>query len=308
MPKEDDLSTRTITGSQTQLLALIAALATGGVAYRLIVQHHLEQTSLLFIGLPSLLAVILVLAPPARSLPGGVLRGITLFLLLSGPVLGEGFVCVLMAAPIFLAVGLIVALLIQASKRRDERRTALSCCLLVLILPMSLEGTTGTLSFNRFERVSQSALVAGTPADVQARMAQSPRLDLKLPPYLRMGFPHPTSAIGAGLSPGDLRRIHFEGGEGKPGDLVFRVAASTPTSARFVVESDGCEGMHSIGHWVTLREADVSWTPIDAHHTRVTWQLAYERRLDPAWYFGPWERYAGRLAARYLIDANAGPR
>lgn len=84
MPKEDDLSTRTITGSQTQLLALIAALVTGGIAYRLIVHHHLEQTSLLFIGLPSLLAAVLVLAPPAKSLPGGVLRGITLFLP-SGP-------------------------------------------------------------------------------------------------------------------------------------------------------------------------------------------------------------------------------
>ena len=41
--------------------------------------------------------------------------------------------------------------------------------------------------------------------------------------------------------------------------------------------------------------------------TQVTWTLAYERALDPAWYFGPWERYATRLAAGYLIDAVARP-
>jgi len=305
MPEEDALATpRTITSSQKRLLTLIAALVIGSIAYRLLILHHLEQTSLLFIGLPALMAAVLTLAPPAKSFAGGVLRGITLFLLLSGPVLGEGFICVIMAAPIFLGVGLLIVLLIGVS----ERRNTVGCCLLILLVPMSLEGTTDTLSFNRFDRVSQTAIVPGTPEQVHDRMAQSPRLDLKLPAYLRMGFPHPTSAIGAGLTPGDFRRIHFEGGEGKPGDLVFRVATSTPTSARFVVESDGCEGMHSIGHWVTLREAEVHWTLIDTQHTQVTWQLSYERRLDPAWYFGPWERYAGRLAARYLIEANAGPQ
>src|SRR5260370_36007495 len=36
---------------------------------------------------------------------------------------------------------------------------------------------------------------------------------------------------------------------------------------------------------------------LDAHHTRVNWTLHFERRLDPAWYFRPWERYATHLAA-----------
>jgi hypothetical protein len=41
--------------------------------------------------------------------------------------------------------------------------------------------------------------------------------------------------------------------------------------------------------------------------TRVTWTLRYRRGLDPAWYFGPWERYAVRLAAAYLIESVATP-
>ena len=41
--------------------------------------------------------------------------------------------------------------------------------------------------------------------------------------------------------------------------------------------------------------------------TRVTWTLRYRRGLDPAWYFGPMEQYAARLAAGYLIDTVATP-
>jgi hypothetical protein len=42
--------------------------------------------------------------------------------------------------------------------------------------------------------------------------------------------------------------------------------------------------------------------------TRVNWTIHYQRRLDPAWYFGPAERAAVGVAADYLIDALATPR
>ena len=37
------------------------------------------------------------------------------------------------------------------------------------------------------------------------------------------------------------------------------------------------------------------------------WTLRYKRLLDPAWYFGPWERYAVKLTADYLIQTVATP-
>jgi hypothetical protein len=39
----------------------------------------------------------------------------------------------------------------------------------------------------------------------------------------------------------------------------------------------------------------------------VTWSLRYRRMLDPAWYFGPMQRYANQLTAGYLIDTLATP-
>ena len=57
-----------------------------------------------------------------------------------------------------------------------------------------------------------------------------------------------------------------------------------------------------IAHWLDWQEADVGWEETTPRRTRVTWTLRYTRRLDPAWYFGPWERYAVGLTAGYLTD------
>jgi len=60
-------------------------------------------------------------------------------------------------------------------------------------------------------------------------------------------------------------------------------------------------------NFLDWRESIVAWEPIDAQTTKVMWTLNYRRGLDPAWYFGPMERYAVRLAAGYLIETVATP-
>jgi hypothetical protein len=52
-----------------------------------------------------------------------------------------------------------------------------------------------------------------------------------------------------------------------------------------------------IAHWLKWRGVSIAWSPIDRDHTRLQWTMEYRRQLDPAWYFGPVERYAVRLAA-----------
>ena len=59
------------------------------------------------------------------------MKGLTLFLLLSGPLLGEGFICILMASPLFYLVGLIVGAVLDWS--REKRRTNITYLLLILI-------------------------------------------------------------------------------------------------------------------------------------------------------------------------------
>jgi hypothetical protein len=60
-------------------------------------------------------------------------------------------------------------------------------------------------------------------------------------------------------------------------------------------------------HWLSWRSAEVRWRAVPGG-TEVRWTLRYRRRLDPAWYFAPLERYGVRLAAGYLIETLATPR
>ncbi len=286
--------------SQWSLIFLILAASVGSVMYRLIVEHRLEQSAELFVGIPTVLALILAMTPKAGTVKGGIMKGLTLALLLSGPLLGEGFGCILYASPIFYLVGLLIGAIVDW--QRNKKKTTVSCLLLIL-LPMSIEGSSARLSFNREEIVRASQVANASEREVQIALSHSPRTDLPLPFYLRIGFPRPTEAHGDGLEVGDTRMIHFAHGEGHPGDLLLRVEESRPGYIRFSGVSD-----HSkIAHWLDWKSSEVEWTALDAQHTRVNWTIHFTRRLDPAWYFRPWERYATRLAAEYLIQANATP-
>jgi hypothetical protein len=95
----------------------------------------------------------------------------------------------------------------------------------------------------------------------------------------------------------------LDGQEPAPGDLVLELVEQAPHAVAWRAVSDTTH----MTHFLNWRGASVEWQALDAGTTRVTWTLRYRRGLDPAWYFGPWERYAMRLAAGYLIDAVATP-
>ncbi|HLX06859.1 MAG TPA: hypothetical protein VKY89_03240 [Thermoanaerobaculia bacterium] len=285
------------------LIGIFLATAAASCMYRLLVWHHLEQTSALFIGIPTVLAILLALTPAAGTLEGIVLKGVSFALLFAGIFLGEGFICLVMAAPLFFGIALVVALMIRILRQRRRRRPdAAALGLIVLVFaPMSFEGVSDRLSWPRQEQVVSQRLLSATPGEIGSRLAQAPRFERPLPAFLRLGFPRPDGATGAGLRIGDRRVIHFSGGEGKPGDLVLEVVAAGPGLLRYRAVSDTTH----IAHWLTWEESEVRWRQTGARTVEVRWLLRYRRDLDPAWYFRPWERFAVRLAASYLIDSLA---
>jgi hypothetical protein len=280
-------------------------MTAGSIIYRILVHEKLEQTSVLFIGIPAVLAAIVVLTPRAGTTIGMTLKGITICLLMSGILLGEGFICILMASPLFYLVGTLIAVAADyAGKKAKERQRRAICLVLLAFLPMSLEGVSDPLSFDRHETVQVDRIVPASAAEVERALGQTPEFDQALPLYLRLGFPRPIHAEGSGNSPGDRRIIDFAGGEGRPGRLVLEVADHKPGMISFRALSDTSH----ISHWLDWNEAVVSWDEIAPSCTRLRWTLRFTRRLDPAWYFAPWERYAARLAAGYLIDTVVAPR
>jgi hypothetical protein len=291
-----------ISPAQWGVIALVIALTSEALLYRYLRHERLGQSAAMFVGIPAILAIVLALTPKAKSVTGGILKGITLGLLIVAPLLGEGFLCILIASPLFYVVGIVIGLIVDSS--RKKRAATLSCVSLVLV-PMCLEGVVPQLTRNRVEVVEVARLVDAPASAVETALSQSPNLETPLPRYLRIGFPRPLEAHGAGLTLGSTRTIHFAGAEGDPpGDLVVRVEERGPGFVRLETVSDASK----LTQWIRWDSSEVRWFSVDATHTQVVWRIAFERQLDPAWYFTPWERAAVRDAASYMIAANATPK
>ncbi len=215
---------RRIEPAQWWVIALAIAFMAGSVLYRYLTHSPYGHSAAMFIGIPAVLAILLALTPKAKSVTGGILKGITLALLVIAPLLGEGYLCILFAAPLFYAVGLLVGIPVDVMRNRDRDGRTLSC-IVVLLLPMSLEGVAPELAFDRHQVIEVSRVVNAPAAIVEDALARSPRLDTRLPRFLRIGFPHPVTARGSGLAIGSERSILFSGAEGDPpGYLVMRVS------------------------------------------------------------------------------------
>lgn len=289
------------------VVAVAIVFMVGGILYRTLVTHQpLGGTSLMFVGIPLVLAVLLAIAPPAKTATGAIIFGITLVLLVLAPVMGEGYLCILFASPLFYGLGAAVGKGIDAIRKIEDnrRKNQVRCVGLVLLLPMCLEGVFPATTIPRGQTVEMTRVEDASAAEVEQALGQSPRIDLMLPRFLRIGFPRPLAAYGGGLTVGDVRRIHFSGAEGDPeGDLVMRVTEREPGFVRFETVRDASK----LTQWIAWEASDVQWRAVDATHTQVTWRIEFARELDPAWYFTPWERLAVREAAGYLIAANATP-
>lgn len=291
--------------SRWKLIGVIAVFATGSITYRLLKSQHLQQTSALFIGLPAILAILLAMTGPAKSATGVILKGMTVLLLLSGILLGEGFICIVMAAPLFYLVAFIIGQIVDGMHKREERRikTRLYGLILLPFLSLSVEGVHSSLSFARNEEIVVERIIPASAEAVERSLSSMPDFEKPLPPFLRLRFPRPEATWGEGLAPGAYRAVRFTKEDEPPGILVVRVTERSPGFVRFQAESDTT----MIAHWLDWQSADVRWQSVSPEATRVRWTLRYARRLDPAWYFGPWERYAVRLAAGYMIEAAASP-
>lgn len=294
--------------AQRATVGLAAALAVGMLGYRAVMGAGLDQTAALFVGLPAVLAITVAFTPPARTVTGLILKTMTLGMLLSGILLGETLVCILVAAPLVYLVGIAIGVPIDVSRRRGARgRPARGPLAVVgLVLIAGLEGVAPGFEFPAAGSVTVTRQVDAAPQAVAAALAATPRFEEPLPLRLRVGFPHPVAASGSGLRVGDRRQVIFVGddhhGATHVGALQLQVVESEPGRVVFAVMEDDTR----VAHWLRWSRAEVTWEAAGSG-TQVSWTSEYERQLAPAFYFHPLQHQAARLATGYLIDVAATP-
>ncbi|MEU7856058.1 hypothetical protein [Nonomuraea sp. NPDC049141] len=274
------------------LAGVLGALFAAMLLYRVLHEGHLEQTALFYVGIPAVIAITVALTARARSTTGMVMASITVALALAGPLLGEGIVCLVMAAPLFYLVGAIVGLFID-SGRRGDGNGRMNLFLAPLLIAAMLEGTAASLP--RDNEVSVTRPIGTT--DVERALAAEPRFGPMESWFLALGFPRPLRAEGTGLAVGDTRKIFFTprrslgiGAPLEPRSMTLRVSERSPGRVVFAVVADT-----TVARWMDLRRATFDWRGGELKLT-----LGYRRTFDPGWYFGPLQRYAVSEAAGYL--------
>lgn len=285
------------------LLALFAAV----LGYEITHAGGLDQTALFYVGLPAVIALVVVLTVRPRSIIGTAMATVTVGLALAGPLLREGLVCLIMAAPLFYLVAFGIGWAL------DRRRSGLGALAVVpLLLAASLEGVGGIEYLPRADEGRAERIVAAAPLDVAAALAAEPDYAVPESSFLStVPFPRPRSAAGTGISVGDRRVIEFDprrtlgiGTRPTPRSMALEVTESRVDASGgrvvFTVVGDT-----TLARWLDLRSAEVAWTAAE-DGTEVAWTLRYERTFDPSWYFGPLQKYAMDEAAGYLLDTFDG--
>ncbi len=278
------------------LIGLLLVLVSAMVLSKILNHYNLEQTAALFIGIPLLLAIGFSLIP-AETPTGLTTKWTMVALMLSGPVLKEGFICIIMASPLILGFAAMVGALFEHTEEDGSMRSYL----ILLLLPMAFEGTTDGFSFDRNETVVVEREVALTARQIEWRLANAPFIEKPLPLFLQLGFPVPTEVSGTGLEPGATRQVWFEGSK-RSGALVMELESR---GGNFVFFKKVKDDSH-IAHWMSWESNRTEWTKTSQGTYRVKSTIRFRRELDPYWYFAPLQRFAVGLAGKHFLETYLG--
>lgn len=279
--------------NKTKLYIIVGILMVASLAFRLLNDVHLEQSSILFIGLPSLITILLIkYSKTPKSIYGLVFKVITLFLLMSCILFGEGIVCILFMSPIFYGVSALIIFIYNYLKKRNKTYSIAIIPIIIL-----LAQPFGIKSKHNLQTVETSKVFSRNISIHE--LNKQPDFMLNYPSFFKLGFPKPLNIKGKGIDKGTVRDIQFESYTKGIGTLSLEVSKKTDDEIIFKVISDNTH----INHWLTWKEIKVEFQKINESQTKVIWTSSYTCDLGPQWYFEPLEEYAVEIMNAHLINS-----
>ena len=246
-------------------------------------------------------------------------RGRTVAVVLSAAALGsfalimlalEGFVCVLMAAPLGIGVALLGGALGRAAAAAGHRRGRPLLSLAVVPALFALESAIPPVVEMTVE---DSIAVAAPPEAVwQALVSEAP---IRPPPglvgYAGLSYPVRAEILGSGGA-GAERRGYFSTGlareritEWVPARRLAFAVIEQPPAMEEMSPYRRVHAPHVSGYFDTV-ETRFELTPLAGGETRLTITASHVLRLDPVLYWEPLARWAVRSnMSRVLRDIEA---
>ena len=283
-------------------LAMIFALAM-----YLLLAGGLFHSSLLYIFIPYCISVAIT-AFRSYEKPTSLLKGylghlLTALTVVLGAMilLGEGFVCIAFFVPIHIIV-ITVTYIGYAIKERKGRGNKFGFIIPAVVLAISMEGTSATLSFERLNHVDVFRTSSLTVSEIKANLAKPFDLDKKRH-WLISIFPMPYRIDAGSLKAGDVHTVYTRYhrwfiANTHEGQSKFLIESVTPNRINTKVISDTTY----FSTYLSGTGTQIDLTPNADGGTDIRFRVKYRRNLDPAWYFQPLQKFAVGKMGELIIN------
>jgi len=289
-----------------RLTALTLALFFALAMYALM-RGDLFHSSLLYIFIPYCISVAITAfrsyeKPTSlwRDYFGHLLTALTVFLA-SMILLGEGFVCIAFFIPIYLII-VTVTFIGYAIKARSDRGKKFGLIIPVVVLAISMEGTSANLSFERHGHVDVLRTTSLSVEEIKANLAKPFDLD-KNRHWLISIFPMPYHIDAGSLNAGDVHTVYTRYHRWfvtntHEGQSELLIESVTPNRITTKVLSDTTY----FSTYLSGTGTQIDLTPNAQGGTDIKFRVMYRRNLDPAWYFHPLQKFAVGKMGQLIIN------
>lgn len=300
---------RNLTAVQKRLLLLLGVIAVISVVSRLLLYTPYGTTSVFYVGIPLLVGIWLVMLDRSTSdrwqaKYWNFTRDVFLILVTVSILLAEGFLCVLLFLPIYLLV-MVLVMVVEAvwqHQKHKARGKLFMHWLPVLGVLMSIEGVHPSLSFDRENEVLIERVVHGSVGELMMNLERPIELQKDRHWFIQL-FPMPYEVKAGTLNPGDVHEIHFRYHRWPVANThEGRMLLEITEVGDSYVKTRLVEDTSYIGGYMALEGTEIQLHPAGDGKSRISLKVYFERKLDPAWYFGPLERYGVRKMGEFLID------
>ncbi len=302
-------------GPKPVWIRYLLVLGVATMITRLVLDSRFATTSFFYCLVPFIIGIILYVFVPqpkgwskAKRI-GRHLLATIIVMLASSALLFEGFLCVLMAAPIYIIFALLAFAIMPDRADPDRLKQAdifrVSFVPLVVII-LSVEGLTDTTSFPREEVITRKQILNLTPADIHANLARPVHLDAGRSAFLSL-FPLPERIDAPAFEQGQTHKAYFTYRRWgftnvHRGETHIRMKIVQP----LLIETEVTQDTSYFSHYITVHGTKIEMVPQANGQTQVSLTIRYRRELDPAWYFGPMQRRAIRESGDYLLREIIG--
>lgn len=298
------------TKKKIKVLGLLWMIALAAIIIRQLMFHNLDSSALLYVGVPFLVANLLLWFKPVHfgnswgQVYASHMLSALIVMLCTSIVLFEGFICVLFFMPIYVVIVSVVFFigwLTDKHRQKKKNNKIYSNILPLLIMISSLEGVRPGVSFQRHNEVSVTQTINGNIEEIKQKLSSPIEINNN-DNWLLTVFPMPYKIKAGSLNEGDIHEIYFRYNRWFVTNTHhgFMALKLVKVEDQFI-ETKFISNSSYISNYLKLKGTQIVLKPISDSQTEIKLTIKYDRLLDPAWYFDPLQEYAIKKTSEMLI-------